>query len=61
MFERISRFLKEVRAELGKVTWPTRDELVSSTGVVIVFSLAFALFLGLFDMFFAKIATLLMR
>jgi len=61
MFERVSRFLKEVRAELGKVTWPTRDELVSSTGVVIMFSLAFALFLGLFDMFFTKMATLLMR
>ena len=61
MFERVSRFLKEVRAELGKVTWPTREELVSSTGVVIAFSLAFALFLGIFDVFFTKIATFLMK
>ena len=61
MLEKISRFLKEVRAELAKVTWPTRDELISSTGVVIFFSVAFAVFLGLFDMLFSKIATLMMK
>ena len=52
MFDRVSKFLREVRAELGKVTWPTRQELIGSTGVVIFFSLAFAAFLGIFDLFF---------
>jgi preprotein translocase SecE subunit len=32
------------------VNWPTREELVSSTSVVIVFSLAFAVFIGVFDL-----------
>ncbi|ADL08819.1 preprotein translocase subunit SecE [Thermosediminibacter oceani] len=34
--KRSSRFFKEVRSELKKVTWPTRDELVSYTIVVLV-------------------------
>ena len=59
--ERVSKFLKEVRAELDKVTWPTRDELIGSTGVVIFFSLAFAVFLGIFDLLFSRIANLMMR
>ena len=61
MLERVSKFLKEVKAELAKVTWPTRDELINSTGVVIFLSVAFAVFLGLFDMLFSRIATLMMR
>ena len=34
---RIGRFLREVIAELGKVIWPTRKELITYTAVVIVF------------------------
>jgi preprotein translocase subunit SecE len=34
---RIGRFIREVIAELGKVIWPTRKELVTYTIVVIVF------------------------
>ena len=49
MFERIKRFLKETQMEMAKVTWPTRKELVSSTIVVVVLSLFFALYLGLVD------------
>jgi preprotein translocase subunit SecE len=49
MFERVVRLFQEVRLEMSKVTWPSREELVSSTGVVIVLSLAFALFIGVFD------------
>ena len=30
------RFLKDVRIELGKVTWPTRKDLIQSTIVVLV-------------------------
>ncbi len=32
----VSQFLTEVRAEMKKVTWPTRDEVVSYTLVVLV-------------------------
>ena len=34
--DRFREFLKDVRLEAGKVSWPTRDELRDSTSVVIV-------------------------
>jgi preprotein translocase subunit SecE len=55
---RIGRFLREVVAELGKVIWPTRKELVTYTAVVIVFvSIMVALVAGL-DIMFAKVVIL---
>jgi len=50
MWEKIRTFLSEVRAEFTRVIWPTRDDLVNSTTVVVVFSIAFSLFIGLFDL-----------
>jgi preprotein translocase subunit SecE len=44
--QRLITFLKEVRAELAKVVWPTRSQLIRYTGVVIGISLFFALYLG---------------
>jgi preprotein translocase subunit SecE len=38
-------FLSEVRAEMRKVTFPARDEVVGTTIVVIVTSFVFAIFL----------------
>jgi preprotein translocase subunit SecE len=55
--EKIKRFLKEVHAELRKVTWPTKDELIGSTIVTIVVSLVVALFIGVVD----RILTLVIR
>ncbi len=54
MFKKPTQFLKEVKSEMSKVTWPTREELTSSTGVVIVTSLAFAVFIFLVDNILAK-------
>ncbi len=47
--EKIKKFLKEVNAELRKVTWPTKDELVGSTIVTVVVSLILAIFIGIVD------------
>ncbi|MDZ7362857.1 MAG: preprotein translocase subunit SecE [candidate division KSB1 bacterium] len=41
---KVKKFAQDVRLELSKVSWPTRDELWGSTGVVIVFSLLFAVY-----------------
>lgn len=55
----ILNFLKEVRAELTKVIWPTKTETLKYTVIVIVFSVAVALVLGLADLgilsFFEKV------
>jgi preprotein translocase subunit SecE len=48
-------FLAEVRAEVRKVTWPTRAEALGGTAVVVVVVLIMALFLGVVDAILAKI------
>lgn len=48
-------YLKETRAELEHVTWPTRREAIGFTIVVIVVSIATAIFLGFFDYLFSLI------
>ena len=42
-------FLTAVREEMRKVTWPTRDELVKATRMIIVLSLALGVAIGLMD------------
>ncbi len=49
---KLSSFLKEVRVEFKHVNWLTKKEVTNYTIIVIVFSLALALFLGLFDFIF---------
>ena len=47
---RSRRFLTEVRAELGRVTWPTRREVWATTIVVILISLLFGVYLYMVDL-----------
>ncbi len=48
------RFLKEVVAELKKVTWPTRKDLVSYTIAVIVFVILISAVVGILDFVFQQ-------
>ena len=43
--------IKDVRVELSKVSWPTRDQMVQYTLVVLGLSFAIAIFLGAWDGF----------
>ena len=52
ILERIKKFFKEVRQEMKKVTWPTRQETVKYTLIVIGLSLVVAAFLGGLDFIF---------
>jgi preprotein translocase subunit SecE len=49
MLQRVITFVKEVWVELNKVTWPTFDELKSSTAIVIVVVFILAVFTGVVD------------
>ena len=49
-FARARRFLVDVRAELGRVTWPTRREVWATTVVVILISVFFGLYLWFVDL-----------
>ena len=46
---RTAGFLRAVRDELNKVTWPTRPELVKATRMIIVLSIVLGLTIGLMD------------
>ena len=46
---RIVDFLRDVRGEVRRVTWPTWEELKKATGVIIVFVLLLGVLIGLMD------------
>jgi len=54
MFSKAIGFLTEVRAEVKRVTWPSRREAMSGTAVVVFVVLVMALFLGVVDAILSK-------
>jgi preprotein translocase subunit SecE len=46
---RVGSFLQNARAEMRKVTWPSRDELVKATRMILVLSVALGVLIGLLD------------
>ncbi len=53
-------FLREVRAELNRVTWPTREAVIGGTVAVIVLSLILVIYMGIVDFIVTKILGFLM-
>ncbi|OQX56005.1 MAG: preprotein translocase subunit SecE [Candidatus Cloacimonas sp. 4484_209] len=53
--QKVIQFIKEVKIELLKVTWPKKDELVGSTTIVLVLSILLTVFLWIADLFIGKI------
>lgn len=54
-------FLKEVRTQLTKVSWPTKDELIGATVVVIVITTIAAVFIGIVDLIFSRFLSWIFR
>ncbi|OGM94268.1 preprotein translocase subunit SecE [Candidatus Wolfebacteria bacterium RIFOXYD12_FULL_48_21] len=52
MFSRLTSYFQEAQLEFKRVNWPTRQETIRLTGMVIGLSLIFAVFLGVLDMVF---------
>lgn len=50
---KIVDYVKETKVELKHVSWPTRAQSIAFTAIVIVISLATAIFLGAFDFLFS--------
>jgi len=48
--DQLQEFVKDVRLESAKVSWPTRDELRDSTVVVLVTVVLIAIFIGIVDL-----------
>ena len=49
MYSKITTFIREVKSEIDKVTWPNRNELIASTIVVVVLVVIIALYIGFVD------------
>ncbi|MDT7922618.1 MAG: preprotein translocase subunit SecE [Thermus sp.] len=59
MLARIVRYFQEARAELARVTWPTREQVIESTQAVLIFTVASMIVLGLYDLVFRFLIGLL--
>jgi preprotein translocase subunit SecE len=58
--ETIRQFLREVRIELSKVTWPTRKDTIASTSVVLVIVFLIGAFLGIVDLGLSRVMRILL-
>lgn len=52
----VNQFVKEVKLELTKIVWPSTQELIGSLIIVLILVIAFAIYLGVVDLVFYKIA-----
>jgi preprotein translocase subunit SecE len=60
MIGKTSEFLANVKAELKKVTWPTRKDTYASTMVVIMLVIISAVFLGGIDIVLSRLIRLIL-
>ena len=61
IFQKGIQFLREVKVELKKVTWPTRKQTIGSTIVAIVLVMIISLFLGVVDMSLTSLIQLVLQ
>ncbi len=52
-YRKLGNFLKDVKAELKKVTWPSKNEVTSTTVVVIAATIFFGFYLFFMDVIFS--------
>lgn len=56
---RIGKYFRECKAEVKKVTWPTKEQLAHNTMIIIVFVAIVTVILSLLDLGFTKLFSLL--
>jgi len=61
MISNIQKFISEVFAEMKKVSWTTRKELVDSTLIVILSSFLLGIFVGVIDYTFSRGVSVIIR
>jgi preprotein translocase subunit SecE len=60
MENKFATYLKDVKLELTKVSWPNKDELIGSTIVVLISLAILSLFIGVCDIILSKIVNIIM-
>jgi preprotein translocase subunit SecE len=61
MLHKVKEFFREVKGEMKKVVFPSRDELIGSTWVVIITVLVVSVFLGIVDLGLSRIVGIALR
>ncbi len=61
MLEKLRNFLREVRVEMEKVTWPGRKEVQAATLVIIALVALLAVFIGAVDFVVSRVLGLFFR
>ena len=61
MLSNIRKFFSEVRAEMQKVTWSTREEIMGSTAVVLMTMLILSTFIGISDFILSHVLSVLLK
>ncbi|HXX82085.1 MAG TPA: preprotein translocase subunit SecE [Thermodesulfovibrionales bacterium] len=61
MLDNIKEFFREVKIETKKVVFPTKDELMGSTCVVIITIMIISVFLGIVDLSLTKLVGMTLR
>ena len=60
MANKFTRFFKDVKLEMAKVSWPTKNELMGSTVIVLVSLAILSAFIGACDLVLSKIVNIIM-
>jgi preprotein translocase subunit SecE len=61
VFDKIKNFFKEVKQEIKKVVFPSRDEVIGSTKVVLALVVIIAVFLGFIDLLLSKLVGMVVK
>ena len=60
MANKATRFFKEVKVEMSKVSWPTKNELIGSTIIVLVSLALLSAFIGVCDILLSRTVNIIM-
>ena len=60
MANKVAGFLKEIKLEMIKVSWPNKEELIGSTVIVLVSLAILSIFIGVCDIVLSKIVNIIM-
>jgi preprotein translocase subunit SecE len=58
---KITQYVNDVQQEISKVSWPRRDELVSTTGVVLFTCVVFSIFVFGIDIVLSRLLKLIFK
>lgn len=61
IFAKIKNYVSDVVAEMKKVSWAKRSELIGATTLVLVISILVAAYIGLLDFIFSRLLALILK